>query len=678
MGERSMQQIKNSHLNFFKITRSIILYFSFVIITFNLCISNAIANEVKIKKTKEIFQLSTITKANHIELQWLIPSNHVLYKDQIKVIDIATNKNLLTHNSLPLAKEIYDPVLEETIHVYEKKLIITIPWNDSFANTGIKIKYQGCEIDGLCFMPQTKTFIFNKNSNLNDVSQTIAKRGCGCSVNKRNNTENILKTEDEKEEIKQNNDENKNKNKNQNQNQTDLQSTETNFNLNYLAQLKSNNHSFFLNAINNHSLFYTLSLFFTFGILLAFTPCVLPLAPIVLGIITGTKKTTINKKRSIILVSIYILSVAITYAVAGLLVGILGGSLQNQLQHPVIISIMSIFLALFGLDLLEIIHIPLPFKFNQKIHNIEKYQKHGSIFGAIILGLLSALIISPCVTPALAGALAFLAQNGEPIKGGLALFTLGLGMGLPLLIMAIFGSAFLPKSGTWMTKIKALSGFILIGMAIWLLSRFLSYRISMILWGIWTILLSVYFGLFAKRINENTNQNAKSKSNMSMKVNNINKYLVIQKIICLTIFTLGIILIINAFTNFTSNQNISNSLKWQKVQNIAQLNRALNTNKPAIIMYKAKWCTFCKKLKKTLFTDKKVREALKDFNLINIDITKNNIQTKNLMNTYKVFGPPTIIIIDKQGKEIKDHRVTGGNSLSISTFLNLLKLSKES
>ena len=241
-----------------------------------------------------------------------------------------------------------------------------------------------------------------------------------------------------------------------------------------------------------------------FGVLLAFTPCVLPMVPMILSIIVG-KNHQISKLYAVSHTLIYVLAMSLIYAASGVLAGLFGHNLQAELQHPIAIAIVSLFLIFLSFEILEILSFKLPISFNLKLYKIEKHQNKGSIVNAIMLGILAALVITPCITPALAGIITFLAEEGSPVKGGIYLFAMGLGIGTPLLAFAIGGSHLLPKTGGWMVTIKKITGFIILALAIWLLERIISMQISMLLWGVFAIFLALHLGLFTPNNNSSSN-----------------------------------------------------------------------------------------------------------------------------------------------------------------------------
>lgn len=349
-----------------------------------------------------------------LELSWYIAPGYYLYTDKIEALN-SDNHNILDNNLLPPAKIVTDPVVGDYT-VYANNLEIRIPWQESFFDNSLIVEYQGCKQDGFCFMPINKLLHINpdmtvtvKNTDLNKfpVNSTAASQAMS-------ETDKIAAT------------------------------------------------------ISNRNLFFTMLVFFGFGLLLTFTPCVLPMIPLVINIIVGPKK--ISAKKALLLSSSYVIGMAGSYAIAGLFVGYLGATLQAWMQQPTVLIMFSLLLFILAFNQFGVLKISLP-HFNNRLHKWGAEQLQGSVVGAFILGIIAALIVSPCITPPLIGALTYISQDGNAIVGGVTLFSLGLGMGVPLIIVAILSSRILPKAGGWMQFIKYLTGIALIGLAIWLLLR---------------------------------------------------------------------------------------------------------------------------------------------------------------------------------------------------------------
>jgi len=360
--------------------------------------------------SEEAFILNTrLTNTDQLELSIKIAPHCLLYRDQLKLKTLEGENIALNRQHLPPALLKKDEFLKETHFVYTKALTLTIPLPHP---KGFRIRYQGCIEDGFCYNPVTKEIIFAKTGTpvITDISEEAF-------------------------------------------NQTSLSTSEK-----LTLNLQSN------------KIIYNFFLFLGLGILLAFTPCVLPMIPILANILMGGEKIP-SPRRAFFLSTLYVLSVAICYAIAGSIAGLAGNHFQAILQKPIFLSFLSFLLLLFALSQFDLIHLQLPQIFSHTLHQIQRKQKAGSSVAAISMGVISAFMVSPCVTPALIGALSYIGQTGNAILGEIILFALALGMGLPLLIAATLGSHLLPKTGRWMSRIKTLTGVLLILLAYSLLDR---------------------------------------------------------------------------------------------------------------------------------------------------------------------------------------------------------------
>ncbi len=389
--------------------------------------------------------------------------------------------------------------------------------------------------------------------------------------------------------------------------------------------------------------------FLGFGILIAFTPCVLPMIPILSAIITGQKKMT--TAHAFFLSLAYVLGMAITYAVAGMLVGLVGGSIQAALQIPWVIILFSLIFVAMALSLFGLYDIQLPQRWRSKLAKASEHQKRGAYIGVFIMGILSTLILSPCVTPPLVGILSYIGHTGNAKLGGLALFVMGIGMGLPLLVIGFSHGKFLPKSGLWMNAVKNFMGILMLALAIWMLQRIFSDALIMLLWAILAIGTSIYMGALS------TVKTAKT---------------IIAKAIGILIFIYGVLLVIGAATgNYNPLQPIQlakhcmkphHGLHFKNMHSVTDVEKAVaeakKRGKLVMLDFSAQWCVSCKEMDDFTFSNPKVVKRLSTMVLLRADITANNTQDKMLMRHYNVIAPPTILFF-KDGKELGNARIIG-------------------
>ena len=409
-------------------------------------------------------------------------------------------------------------------------------------------------------------------------------------------------------------------------------------------------------SLANDSLFTVLLGFFGLGLLLAFTPCVFPMIPILSSIIVGEGKD-ITTRRAFILSLVYVLAMSVTYTIAGLLTGLLGANLQTMLQNPWVISSFSILFVVLSLSMFGLYELQLPQSVQNHLHQISHKQSGGKLAGVALMGLLSGLIVGPCLAPPLAGALIFIGQQGDPILGASALFALSMGMGIPLLAIGTSAGSLLPKAGAWMDNIKAVFGVLMIGLAIWLLERIIPGWVALLLWGSLLIISAVYLGAL----------NALTKIATGREK--------LLKGFGLVLLVYGSLLIVGSasgshnvwqpltgLTASTSNSgHTDDGIEFIQINNLTELKQQLaQSRQPIMLDLYADWCADCKTMELTTFKNPAVVAALANITALQLDMTENNDDHKALLKQFGIFGPPTILFFDPQGNEYKQYRLIGG------------------
>jgi thiol:disulfide interchange protein DsbD len=401
--------------------------------------------------------------------------------------------------------------------------------------------------------------------------------------------------------------------------------------------------------LKNNNWFFIIPGFFIFGLLLAFTPCVLPMVPILVSIIAGQGKSLTTRKAFGLSLT-YVLAMSFTYASAGVLAGYAGSYVQAFFQNEWVITIFSLIFILLALSLFGFYELQIPHSWQHKITEYSNKQIGGTYLGVAIMGFLATLIVSPCVTAPLVGVLSYIGNTGNMLVGGVALFVMGLGMGLPLIIVGIGGGKLLPKSGSWLNVIKVIVGILLLGVAIWMLSRIVSDQTTIVLISILVIGSSIYSG------------------RLSLKYHGIaNKLLQVTSII---LFLYGLALFIGVLMGnisllqplkmkqVTATQNQTDiKISFYYVKNVndlqAQLMNAKNMHKPVFLDFYADWCVSCKMMDRYVLTDQKVKELLQSFVLLRADMTANTADDIALAKHFKMIGPPVVIFFDANGKQIQ-------------------------
>ena len=403
----------------------------------------------------------------------------------------------------------------------------------------------------------------------------------------------------------------------------------------------------------------TLLAFFGFGLLLSLTPCVFPMIPILSSIIVG-QGSSITVHKSFILSLVYVLAMAATYTVAGVIAGLFGENLQAAFQNAWVLASFALVFVLLSFSMFGFYDLQMPSFIQNRLSSFSNRQQGGSLIGVAIMGFLSALIVGPCVAAPLAGALIYIGQTGDAVLGGLALFTLSLGMGAPLIVIGIGAGKLLPKAGAWMDRVKAVFGVLMLAVAVWLLERILPPSVTLALWASILILSSVYLGALEGLPVEATGWSR------------------LWKGLGLLLLVYGILLLVGAASGSgdplrplesvagRSSQAATqpaHALAFKRIRSPADLQQALasaaETGKPVMVDFYADWCISCKEMEKYTFGDARVQEALSGFVLLQADVTENNADDKALLKRFGLFGPPGILFFDASGKERSELSVVG-------------------
>jgi thiol:disulfide interchange protein DsbD len=415
------------------------------------------------------------------------------------------------------------------------------------------------------------------------------------------------------------------------------------------------------NMLASANLWYTLMVFFGLGLLLSLTPCVFPMIPILSSIIVGQGKQVTTYKAFIMSLT-YVLAMALTYAVVGVLTGLLGENIQAAFQNPwVLISFALVFVAL-AFSMFGFYELQMPSALQTKLTALSNRQQGGTLIGVAIMGVLSALIVGPCVAAPLVGALIYIGQTGDALLGGLALFFMSLGMGIPLILVGISAGHLLPKAAQWMDSVKAIFGVMLLAVALWMLERIIPGEVTMLLWASLLIVSAVYMGAL---------------ESLPAGVSGWRK---LWKGLGLIFMVYGILLMIGAASgNVNPLQPLHNlrlgnhstaaassaesASQFKPIKGVDGLERELAAakaqNKPVMLEFYADWCISCKEMENFTFTDAGVQELFTNFVLLQADVTPHDEHDKALYKRFGIFGPPAILFFDTNGQEQRAYRIVG-------------------
>ena len=383
--------------------------------------------------------------------------------------------------------------------------------------------------------------------------------------------------------------------------------------------------------------------FFLLGLGLAFTPCVLPMLPLLSAIVIGQNQRP-NMWRAFALSFVYVQGMALTYTLLGLIVAAIGLPFQVALQHPYVMIGLSIIFVLLALSMFGVFTLQLPSSLQTKLSLLSQQQKAGALGGVFLMGMIAGLVASPCTSAPLSGALLYVAQSGDLFTGAITLYLLALGMGVPLILITLFGNKILPKSGMWMETVKKLFGFVMLALPVFLISRILPDEWTPRLWAMLGTAFFIWFAF----------QMPKNGTGWVFRI----------------LFLVAAMISVKPLQTWVWGESqapsavenkVVSHVEFKKVKSEAELQQALSENNKSLVMLDlyADWCVACKEFEKETFSDPSVQKAFGDMLLLQVDMTKNSEENRALMTKYKVLGLPTILFFNRDGKEIEGSRVNG-------------------
>ena len=554
--------------------------------------------ESALKKQKflspdEAFKVSAVLKDGVIETKIIIGEKIHVYDDDTLHYRITSPEAIELKVQKPASHDF------DGDKVFEKELIVNIPVKDIESQVKgdytLEIELLGCSDAGICYQPILKSFQF-KGAELG-IFDKIA------SMIKEGNTAKIA------------------------------------------------------DILVNESSVFILLLFFIFGLLLALTPCIFPMIPILSSIIVsqqgGDEKPSVAQAFFTSLV--YVLSMAATYTAVGVIAGLLGADIQTAMQNPWVLTVFAGMFVALAFSLFGYYEIGLPASWQSKLTKASDDAQGKGILGTAIMGLLSALIVGPCVAPPLGGAVLFISHTGDAFLGGAALFIMSIGMGMPLLLVGIGAGKFMPKPGGWMTVVSEVFGVMMLGLGIFMLSRILPDGLTLILWALLFMGSALYMGVF----------DSSSESKGAAKL---------FRLLALVLMLWGASLFIGAisgansmlrpFERFTANEAVTKSIIEDKMGHLGYsverlMKEVKASDKHVVVDFGKDSCTACTELEEITFPHPLVKEQLKNFTFIKIDLTANNEDDKALLKKFELFGTPNIIFFDKENNYLPEKSLTG-------------------
>lgn len=559
----------------------------------------------------DAFRLSVVMQPNRVLLaQWRMADGYYLYRHQFDAsLKSSSSGAQLGQLQIPDGVAKVDEFFGE-VEVYYGAVDIEIPVSGSLDDgSTVKVKYQGCADAGLCYPPERKVFEVSGQSLLpRDAARgPVQNPAAGETAS---DTAPVQNTQSEDRSM---------------------------------AELLEASHF----AVS-------LALFFIAGVGLAFTPCVFPMVPILSSIIVGEGQS-LTKGRAFTLSLAYVLGMAVTYALVGLLVGLFGAelNLQATLQSPAVLATFAVVFVLLAGAMFGFYELAMPQGVQQWVNQRSAGQNGGRHPSVFVMGSLSSLVVSPCISAPLAGALIYLSKTGDAVLGGSALFALGLGMGVPLMIVGGSGGHWLPRAGAWMDTVKGIFGFGLLGVAVWLLERLLPGPVALALWAALLLGAAVYLGALE----------FVPKAAGARFAQVIGLMMGVWGSACLLGASAGAVDPFRPLANVMGNASPGASekeIRWLAVKTVEDVERVMTTaTGPVILDLYADWCISCKVMERSVFPEPQVAEKLNQFTLLRADVTRNDDQDQALLKRYGLFGPPSLVFFAADGVEMTDFRVQG-------------------
>ncbi|PXX42374.1 protein-disulfide reductase DsbD [Undibacterium pigrum] len=532
------------------------------------------------------------------EVTFTIADGYYLYRERFK---FSSDDAKLGEIDMPKGKVKFDETFQKEVETYRKSLVVRIPVQAA-ADFTLNIGRQGCADGGLCY-PPLETPVKLQIADASAAStQSAVNAGTNSAASA--GTENNVKTAEASHD------------------------EET---------------SSISAALKSGRLVLILPLFLLLGLGLSFTPCVLPMVPILSFIIVG-EGTGIKRSRGFLLSLCYALGMALVYTALGIAAGLVGEGLSATLQNPWVLGAFALLMVILSLSMFNVYQLQVPAALQTKLTQASEGQRNGKLIGVFFMGAISALIVGPCVAAPLAGALVYISQTRDVVVGGSALFAMAMGMSVPLLLVGISAGSLLPRAGMWMESIKRFFGVLMLAMALWMISPVIPVWAQMLGWAILLIAYASY-QLFFQR------------SGM------------FAKAVSVIFFLLGTAQLVGVATGgrdvFSPVAHLyggsTEHVKFTRVRSIAELDAAVAQSKGKTVMldFYADWCVSCKEMEKLTFPEAKVKARLDNMLLLQVDVTANNADDKALLKRFGLFGPPGIIFFDAQGKEIQGQRVIG-------------------
>ena len=588
------------------------------------------SSQERVLDADEAFQLVVdVLNPSTVEAHWTIAPGYYLYRSKFRLKLVENEKANITALDIPVGEPKDDPYLGQQEVFHREATLVAHLHRDSLSEQTVQIRadYQGCAEVGVCYPPLSQTVAIVLPA-LSAAAATVAPSPPPPVAAAAARPETALATTLASPSPS-------------GVGPTPAESREAE--PDRLARLLGERR------------FWAIPAFLGFGLLLAFTPCVFPMIPILSSLIVG-QGASLTRRKAILLSLTYVLAMATTYTVAGLLAALLGQNTQAWFQSPWVLGFFSILFLLLALSMFGLYDLQLPTRLQNRLVDWSNRQRGGHHVGVAIMGLLSALIVSPCVAPPLIGALTFIAVTGDLVLGGAALFALSLGMGVPLLIIGASAGHWLPHAGHWMERIKLVFGVLLLAVALWLLERILPPTVTMVLWATLLIVTATYMGA------------------LQPIGHGAPPWRTLVKGFGLVLLIYGILLLVGVAAGgrdpwqplrgvglIANAASPTKPLSFRGVKTVEDVDQALRSaaGRPVLLDFYADWCVSCKEMERYTFSDPEVQAVLARMIPLQADVTANDTADRDLLKHFGIVGPPAIVFFGSDGRERREYRVVG-------------------
>lgn len=603
--------------------KSVLRNLSVSLLLTGLFLSDVVANEFL--PVHEAMPMTYHSDGDELVVDWLIEDEHYMYRD---VTDISLAPDQEEPDSVGEFRlsnhdvERYDPTFDEVMPVFYEYQTLRLPVQAD-GPVDFVVRYQGCAEAGLCYPPQTQTVTFDPANEI--TGEHVVMSGPGGAA------------------------------------PTPTAGGGSGSALSGVSGLTSGGLAEFLSG---GSLWLSIGLFFLLGIGLVFTPCVLPMIPIMSALVLGDNRP--STPRALVIASVYVVAMALTYALAGVIAASLGaaGNIQATLQTPWVLTVFAALFGLLALAMFGVFNLQTPGPLNNAVIALQNRIQGGGLFSVAGIGSLSALVVSPCITAPLASALIYISATGDAAMGFGTLFALGLGMGVPLILVAVGGARWLPRTGVWMQQVKVLFGVMLLAVAIWLLSRWLDPSLSLALWGVLAVGYAVSLNALTR------------KSGVAVRA---------RQALSVLLLVYGVAAFWGSLSGGTdplrpipqmAGEAERAPAPFHQVTEVsdlrAQMAQAAEAGEPVMLDLYADWCVSCRVMERRIFEQADVQAALSDHRWLQLDITAFDESHQALLDEYGSFGPPTILFHRSDGTWDQGRTLIG--EVSKSAFLRHLGL----